>query len=156
MISIEQSIVVNRDHIAVFDFYADVRNDNCWRKEINHTTLSSEAPVLGCIAIEDSFLSKKVPHYVTKMACTQLIYGQLICFETLPDIKFKMKSHRSVKAIDTNKTELTYQIEFDERIVKHGVGFNLPRFLVRWVALSDMKKYLSTLKQILESSPVQL
>jgi hypothetical protein len=45
---------------------------------------------------------------------------------------------------------VTYRLQFDPAVVKHGLGFGLPRFMVHFYTKSTMKKYLAALKGILE------
>lgn len=52
--------------------------------------------------------------------------------------------------VAANESRVTYSIEFDKSIVKHGLGFGLPTFMISMVARTDMKKYLQKLKGILE------
>ena len=51
-----------------------------------------------------------------------------------------------VKAVADNTTEITYHIVFDIQIVKHALGFSLPKCIVSIKAGSDMKKYLRQLR----------
>jgi hypothetical protein len=47
---------------------------------------------------------------------------------------------------------MTETTEFNIGIVMHGLGFTLPTFIISFVANRDMKKYLRTLKSIMEKA----
>jgi predicted nucleic-acid-binding protein len=151
MIKVSNSITIFKDSETVFNFVADLQNDKAWRQEINATIMSGKTQI-DVIATEDSFLSKKVPNYISKLLCTEYIAGKKIIYETLPENIFFLKSVRTIISVNANETTFNYTIEFDKSIVKHGLGFNLPTFLVTFVANTDMKKYLAKLKSILEKN----
>ena len=58
---------------------------------------------------------------------------------------------RSVKETAPGTTRFTYFITFDAAIVKFGLGFKLPLFLVKFYTRRTMDSYLAKLKSILES-----
>lgn len=144
------SIVINRDLQTVFNYLSDYRNDPKWRKEINQTRLSTEIIDLGTMLTEDSFLSKRNPHYISYLKCTEFIPNKTVSCETTPDAKFWAKSSRTVETIDNNNTKVSYELEFDPAIVKFGIGFQLPHFLLNYYTKSVMKDYLAVLKKNLE------
>lgn len=144
----EISIVINKDIETVFEFFCDLRNDKFWRKEINFTT--ADKIELGAVAVENSYLSKKVSNYTSKLICCEYMKNERITYETLPDYFF-LRSNRAVEFVTANATKITYKLAFDKAIVKHGLGFDLPHFLVSLVAKSDMKKYIHRLKKIVET-----
>jgi len=108
-------------------------------------------PQIGALAIEDSFLSKKTPSNVLKLKCVEFIQDQKIVYETLPDAQFYLLSVRQVETISENKCRVTYNIEFDKNIVKHGLSFGLPKVIIDIVVKRDIKKYLKMLRTVVET-----
>jgi hypothetical protein len=135
---------------AAFAYFSNLQNDKYWRKEINSTTMTSK-PQIGALAIEDSFLSKRTPSNILELKCVELIQDQKIVYETLPGSQFYLKSVRQVTAINESECRVTYNIEFDKNIVKHGLGFGLPGVIIDLVANRDLKKYLKKLKTLIET-----
>ena len=148
-IEVTGCITVLRDIKTVFDFIANLENDKLWRKEINSTIMTAK-PQVNVQAIENSYLSKRTPNHSLNLICTAYLGNKQIVYETLPDSNFFLKSDRQVEAISQNETRILYGITFDKKIVKHGLGFNLPAFIIYLVAKADMKKYLTKLKTIVE------
>jgi len=144
------TINISTDYKTVFEYISNLENDRFWRKEINSTTMSSK-PQTGVMATENSFLSKRVPNNVLILKCIELLENKHIVYQTLSDSKFYLKSVRKVESISENESKVTYTIEFDNSIVKHGLGIGLPKFIIDMVTKSDMKKYLKKLKAVLES-----
>lgn len=149
-INVERSIVINKDIETVFAYVANLRNDKNWRKEINDTTLSTPLPQLNSVARESSFLSKKVPARIATLQCTTFTPNESVAYTSLPTEDFYLANTRSVQAISPSTTRLTYSISFDIGIVKHGLGFSLPRFIIAWHTTKTMEKYLAALKAIFE------
>lgn len=145
------TISINRDIKTVFDFISNLENDKLWRKEINSTSMSSK-PQINVIATEDSFLSKRVPNHILQLKCIDFITEKKVIYQTLENSPFFLKSIRQVEFISPSQTNVTYHIEFDKRIVKHGLGFTLPTFIINWVTKTDMKKYLLNLKSVIEET----
>ncbi len=150
-IKISGSITILKDSKTVFDFISNLEHDKLWRKEVNYTNVSGGS-ILNSIATEDSFLSKRVPSHILNLQCIELVENKLVAYQTLPDSKFFLKSIRKVESVSQNETRVLYSIEFDKGIVKHGLGFALPDFIINLAAKADMKKYLSKLKSIMEIS----
>jgi uncharacterized membrane protein len=147
-IKAKNTVIVNKNIDSVFEFISNLENDSLWRKEINETKVSGK-PALNVIVIEDSFLSKRTPSNIIELKCIDFQLNKLIVYETANEKYFYLKSTREVESITDNSTKITYSIEFDKAIVKHGLGFNLPTFLIQFVTNTDMKKYLSKLKTII-------
>ena len=151
MIDITLKVLILKDANTVFNYLSDFRNDKFWRKEVNETQLNTKEMQLNAIITEDSFLSKKVPHYISVLTCTELTPNQLIVCETVPETKFKAKSTRQTIALpNKNQTKVIYRLQFELAIVKFGLGFALPKFIVQWYSLQIMKQYLAKLKGNLE------
>lgn len=150
-ICIKGNIIINNDLQTVFNFLSDYRNDPKWRKEINQTTINTDNMGLETKLTEDSFLSKRNPHYLSYLKCTEFIPNKTVKCETTQEAKFWAKSARSVESITNTSTKVTYELEFDPAIVKFGIGFQLPYFFLNFYTKSVMKDYLAVLKKTLES-----
>lgn len=145
VIKITDSTNINKPIEEVFNFISNLENDKIWRKEINHTSMNSK-PQLNARATENSFLSKRVPNHILELQCIAFEENKKIVYETVFGSKFYLKSTREVESVSANETKFTYTLEFDTSVVKHGLGFSLPTFLVKMVAKGDMKKYLLELR----------
>lgn len=150
-IKAQGEIRIHKSASVVFAFIADLENDAQWRKEINNTKMNGPIQ-LGVIAKESSFLSKRVPINMLELKCTDISLNKSITYTTLPASPFYLQSIRKVESINDSQTKFIYEITFDKSIVKHGLGFGLPNYIIRIVAQKDMKKYLSKLKEVLENS----
>ncbi len=145
VIKISDSISIQKPLEEVFTFVSNLENDKVWRKEINHTVMKSR-PQLNARASENSFLSKRVPNHILELQCIEFEESKKVVYETVFGSKFYLKSEREVEAVSSNETKFIYTLEFDTSVVKHGLGFSLPTFLVKLVAKADMKKYLNQLR----------
>ncbi len=134
----------------VFKYLSNYTNDSKWRKEINRVKINTDLVKKGTLITEESFLSRRVPNYVSKLQCLDFQENNLVVSETIPGNTFWAKNTRMVEHLPNNSTKVTYRLQFDRNIVKHGLGFNLPKFLVNFYTLSTMKKYLGVLKNNLE------
>lgn len=148
-IKVNGSINIPADLKKVFDFVANLENDQYWRKEINNTNMTG-APGIDAIACEDSFLSKRVPSHTLTLICTVYRENRQVVYQTIPVSTFYLKTDRQVEFISANETRVLYHIQFDKDIVKHALGFSLPTFLIKMAAKAAMKKYLRKLKEVLE------
>jgi hypothetical protein len=122
-------IIINKNASTVFAFIANLTNDALWRKEINETKMNGSAQ-LGAIAHESSFLSKRVPANILELVCSEFNFNESITYTTLPSSPFYLQSIRKVEVINEESCLLIYEITFDKSIVKHGLGFGLPGFLI--------------------------
>jgi len=135
---------------AVFAYVSSFANDVFWRAEVKQSVVSEEIPGIGSIITQVSFLSKQVPEYITVFMCTSFIPSESIVCETTEGSRFWSKSIRLVTPLGGGQSKFTYQLEFDAAIVKHGLGFSLPAFIVSFYTRHTMKLYLRKLKCILE------
>jgi hypothetical protein len=73
-----------------------------------------------------------------------------VVFETTDANLFYLKSSRAVTTISPTATRISYQLEFDSKIVKAAIGFRLPKWLIAYKANSDLKKYLYNLSRVMQ------
>ncbi len=151
ILSLQACISINKNITHVFSFFANPSNDKRWRSEINESTLNGSLQK-GVEVAEYSNLSKKAPNNLIELVCTEFQVNKLAIFETKPNAPFYLKSERSSTRVSDQVTEVWYTLEFDTNIVKHAIGFGLPRFLIKWKANSDLHKYLKKLKSYVEKN----
>ncbi|RYD82865.1 MAG: hypothetical protein EOP53_02455 [Sphingobacteriales bacterium] len=151
IIEVNGTITISNKAKTIFDYISNLENDRFWRKEINYTLLDSK-PGINTKAIENSFLSRKAPNHLVKLICSDYIQNRQIVYQTFTGAKYFLKSERKIELLSENETKVHYTIKFDKSIVKQGLGFDMPKFIVQMAAKNDMKKYLATLKTILETS----
>lgn len=149
-IRISGSLIINNQADRVFNFFANPLNDRLWRKEVRETIMNGPLQ-LGVLVSEYSYLSPKAPRNLLEFSCVKYEPDHTAVFETLTNARFYEKSERLVAVISSQKTRVTYTLEFDSSIVKYALGFSLPVFLISFIAKYDMKKYLRKLKAILEA-----
>jgi hypothetical protein len=150
--TIKSTIVIRRNYIAVFEYFSDFRNDCIWRKEVTDTKVNHREMGVGVQIMQSSFLSNKVCCYNTELTCIEYIANKRIVCETNMGSKFWQKSTRLAEALSATVTRITYQLEFDDGIVKYGIGFSLPPIIITLYTKQQMKKYLSVLKRKIEEN----
>ena len=153
-IDITATIQINARPQTVFNYLADYANDPQWRAEIRDVQLSTRTVREKTLITETSFLSKKVPRHVSTLQCVVLVPGQSVTSETTAASPYWSRNTRTAEPLPGGRTRVTYRLAFDPRVVKHGLGFGLPRFIVRFYTKATMKKYLAVLKGILEGEVV--
>lgn len=146
-IMVAGTIVLNKPAKVVFDYIADLRNDHTWRTEIIRTEVA-DTMSLHTVATEHSYLSKKIPDHVYELRCTVYEPDNKVVFETTDANRFYLKSSRTLTATSPTATHISYQLEFDSKIVKAAIGFQLPKWLITYKANSDLKKYLKNLSRV--------
>jgi len=151
ILSLQASISINKNITPVFSFFANPSNDKLWRSEINESILHGNLQK-GVEVAEYSNLSKKASNNLMELMCTEFQENKLAIFESKPNVPFYLKSERRVINIRDQETEVSYKLDFDINIVKHALGFSLPKFIIKWKAKSDLQKYLKQLKSYLERS----
>ncbi len=150
IIDITGTIEVDKDYITVFNYISNYANDKFWRKPINETVIKKNPIEMGSLITENIFLSRKIPSYISNYNCVEYIPNKSVEIETVPEDKFWSKNTRDVEAINGSSCRITYRYQVDTGIVKHGLGFSLPTFLVYMYTNIEMKMYLKALKKILE------
>jgi uncharacterized membrane protein len=149
-IDVTATIEIARNAQTVFDYLANYANDPRWRAEIRDVQLSTPAVREKTQITEVSFLSKKVPRHVSVLQCVAWQPGRAISSESTAGSPYWSRNTREVEPLPGSGTRVTYRLQFDPAVVKHGLGFGLPRFVVRFYTKATMKKYLAVLKGILE------
>lgn len=149
-IDITGSIIINKNNSKVFAYFSNFFNDPMWRKEINETEIKNYPATINTIIKQDSFLSTKIPHLLIQYKCTEFVPDKMIVCETTSDNKFWQRNTRITEAISENSTKVIYRIQFDIDIVKYGLGFYLPTFLIKYYTRKTMKKYLKVLRNNIE------
>ncbi len=123
LINISGTINIYLSIDKTFSYLSDLRNDKEWRAEINDTIFLDNKIAVGHTVIENSFLSKKMPEYKSTLLSIECIPDCSIIYQTLPENPYYLWSNRRTFALNANYTKVTYQLLFDKRIVKHGLGF---------------------------------
>lgn len=150
MINQAMEVVIRAPHGEVYKYVSDLRNDRKWRTEIISTSSQADLEV-GSIVIESSFLSKKIPQYIRRLECTAFRQNDMILYQTLDGDPHYLKSTRSVQICEGSYTRFIYELEFDPTIVKHALGFSLPKLIIDIVTRRSIRNYMNNLKCILET-----
>jgi hypothetical protein len=149
-IDVTATIEIASSPQTVFDYLANYTNDPEWRAEIKDVQLSTPSVREKTEVTEVSFLSKKVPRHVSVLQCVALEPGRSVASETTAASPFWSRNTREVEPLPGDRTRVVYRLQFDPAVVKHGLGFGLPRLVVHFYTKITMKKYLAALKNILE------
>lgn len=146
------TVLINRNANDAFAFTADLRNDSVWRTEVNTTVSLNNLPGLNHMVEENSFLSKKVPHHVKLLICTEYARNSRIVYQATGNNSFFLYSCRQVQRLSPQQTLFIYSLKFDSEMVRYALGFKLPVRLIGMITGWSMKNYLRKLKQMLETS----
>jgi uncharacterized protein YndB with AHSA1/START domain len=152
VVAVRRSIIIDASVEKVFAYAADLRNDPHWRREVNRTTLDTITPGVGTIATEDARLSAKAPHFVTKTVCLAYEANHRLDCATIAGSPTWMRVSRTFNPLGPTSTEFSYSLEFEHKVIKLALGFNLPRLLIRWYTGRTMATYQRELKRILEGN----
>ena len=104
---------------------------------------------VGTLVIEYSTLFGPFVKTVTPTFITELHHPNEVIFETGEGVEPWLLSHRSVAAVSSERTVLTYRLESD--LPLGGVPGKILRALMIRLYGPRLPKYLITLKDILES-----
>jgi|SRR6476661_321065 len=151
LVAVKRNIIIKAPQAAVFTFAADLRNDARWRQEVHSTVLDAAAPAPGVVATEDAFLSAKRPHSLTQLVYEAYEPAQLMRCQTPADSPHWMRVERRFRALDAGSTEFSYELQFEQKLVREALGFAPPLWFLRWYSGWMMGKYQKKLKGILEA-----
>jgi hypothetical protein len=152
LIKVESAVLIKQDHQSVFDYISNYSNDVFWRAEVKHTIVDKAPMRKGSTITQQTWLSKKIPVFVTTFRCTSFTADDIVVCETTKENEYWCWSARRVQQLADKSTKVIYQLEFDDNIVQYGLGFKLPRLFVLLYTKQTMKKYLKILKHNLESN----
>lgn len=142
------SIEIKADIQRVFELVSDPMNDHLWRREVNEMMTDRRELEVGSIFREDAWIGIK-RHFITTTELIELEPPYRALFETVKSNPYFLRSDRSFKET-TNGTVFTYNIDFDQAMIKPTFGFNAkPETVVKLYGIL-MKGYLKKLKRILE------
>jgi Polyketide cyclase / dehydrase and lipid transport len=144
------SVMIDAPREVVFDYISDIANDPKWRNEVDR--MDVQGPIEpGTLAVEYSTLFRPFVKTVTPTRITVLERPDVVAFETDPDVEPWLISHRSLKAVGENRTELTYRLETD--LPPGGSSGKFYRWLMVRLYGPRLPRYLQTLKTIIETAP---
>lgn len=149
-IQISSNIIIKKDRQTVFEYLSHYPHDTVWRDEIKHIEMSTPMVEVGTRITETAYLSPKVPAHQNLLKCIDFQRNATITSETIAESMFWQKNTRSVESLPDGTTKVTYSIAFDTQIVRYGIGFGLPAFILSFYTKQTMKKYLKVLKRTLE------
>lgn len=148
-VQVKGSIILKAKIDKTYHFLSNLENDRLWRKEINITTMNGPV-ALGVRAIESTYFSRRNPEHILQLECTHIEPNKEIRYTTVTESAYFLQSIRKVKSLSETHTQFDYEVSFDKSLVKAGIGFSLPRFIIQLGAERDMKNYLKKLKKVLE------
>ncbi|WP_371170503.1 SRPBCC family protein [Aliiroseovarius sp. 2305UL8-7] len=143
------SIVINAPIETVFDYISDISKDPNWRNEVDKMEVDGSIEV-GTLATEYSTLFRPFVKTVTPTRIKVLDRPNVVAFETDPGVDPWLVSHRSLKALRLDRTEVTYRLETD--LPPSGTFGKLYLALMTRLYGPRLPRYLLTLKKKIESS----
>lgn len=146
--SIVNKIEIDAPQDKVFDYISSVGNDPKWRSEVDRMDVQGPIEV-GTLVIEYSTLFGPFVKTVTPTFITELNHPSEVSFETGEGVEPWLLSYRSVEAVSSERSVLTYRLESD--LPLSGVPGKILRALMLRLYGPRLPKYLITLKDILES-----
>jgi len=141
VVQVQSTIILNTDQEKACTYVSNPLNDHHWRKEVN-----SIIRVDGQY-IEDAWIGIR-KNFIT---ITELIDSNCPNFSTFITTKenpYYLRSHRSFQYIDDNKTEFTYTVDFDVKMIKETFGFQAKPSVVKELYLILMRSYMRKLKSL--------
>ena len=143
------SIEVNAPVETVFDYISDIAKDPNWRSEVDK--MEVDGPIeIGTLATEYSTLFRPFVKTITPTRIKILEQPNVVAFETDPGVEPWLISHRSLKALGPERTEMTYRLEAD--LPPGGlVGKLYLALMVRFYG-PRLPQYLQQLKSIIEAN----
>lgn len=147
-VSMINKIEINAPQDKVFDYISNVGNDPKWRTEVDRMDVQGPIEV-GTLVVEYSTLFGPFVKTVTPTFITELNHPNDVSFETSDGVKPWLLSHRSVRAISSDRAVFTYKLESD--LPLSGTPGKIFRALMLKLYGPRLPKYLITLKDILES-----
>lgn len=149
-ITLIHSIGISTSQERIFDYISDLKNDPTWRPEVESMTMEGETKV-GIIATE-LITVYKFFHFVTPVQILQLDRPHTFVAETPSTHPTWVKVIRTLKQIDNNVVEFTVNLSFSLDNMKQITPIIPPKGIIRMWYAPRMKRYLKTLKRIMESS----
>ncbi|MEO6357974.1 MAG: hypothetical protein ABIU77_19140 [Ferruginibacter sp.] len=152
LIQVKSAVLINQNYQVVFDYISNYTNDVFWRAEVKKTIVDTVSICKGTTITQQTFLSKKIPVFVTTFRCTDFTKGERVVCETTTENAYWCRSVRAVQQVNGNLTKVFYQLGFDSSIVQYGLGFKLPRLIILFYTKQTMRRYLRILKNRMESN----
>lgn len=149
-ITLIHSIHISASQERIFDYISDLKNDPTWRPEVESMTIEGETMV-GIIATE-LITVYKFFHFVTPVQILELNRPHTFVAETPATHPTWVKVIRTLKQIDTDRVEFTVNLSFSLDNMKQITPIIPPKGIIRMWYAPRMKRYLKTLKKIMESS----
>lgn len=149
VVQVEQKIVINAPIEKVCSFVTNPLKDFLWRTEVHSISANGDVTEVGTVFTEDAFIALK-RHFITKTELIKHDCPREAIFVTTDDNPFYLKSRRYFKSLAPSKTEFSYIVDFDTRMIKETIGLRLRPALVKALYERRMKNYLIELRKLLK------
>lgn len=151
-ITLIESIRISAEAEKIFGFISDLRNDPTWRPEVESMTVAGETKV-GSIATE-LITVYKFFHFVTPVKVLVLDSPRMFVAETPETHSTWVKVIRSLKPLENGEIEFTVNLSFSLDNMKQITPIIPPKGIIRAWYKPRMKRYLRTLKRLMENNTV--
>jgi len=151
-ITLIESIHISADANKIFSFISDLNNDPKWRPEVESMTMEGESKV-GIIATE-LITVYKFFHFITPVQIMELESPKTFVAETPSTHKTWVKVMRSLKPCENGEIEFTVNLSFSLDNMKQITPITPPIGIVRAWYKPRMKRYLKTLKRLMETGEI--
>ena len=149
-ITLIESIQISADAEKIFHFISDLRNDPKWRPEVESMTVEGETKV-GIVATE-LITVYKFFHFVTPVKVLEMESPKIFVAETPDTHPTWVKVVRSLKKLNNGAIEFTVNLSFSLDNMKQITPVIPPVGIIRAWYKPRMKRYLKTLKKLMETS----
>lgn len=148
LITISQSVLIEREVEIVFDLVKNTMNDDIWRSEVNSMQASGEFEV-GTVYTEDARIGLN-KNFITRTQLVRLVENSEAFYVTPKSEPYFLTSLRSVEKTQNGMTKFTYTVQFDKNMSKKAFGINISKRMLKLGYSVIMKQYLRKLKNYLE------
>ncbi len=149
-ITLIHSIQISASQESIFDYISDLKNDPAWRPEVESMTMEGETKVRS-IATE-LITVYKFFHFVTPVQIIELDRPHTFVAETPSTHPTWVKVMRTLQQLDNNTIVFTVNLSFSLDNMKQITPIIPPKAIIRLWYAPRMKRYLKTLKKIMEST----
>lgn len=148
LITISQSVLIEREVEIVFDLVKNTMNDDIWRSEVNSMQASGEFEV-GTVYTEDARIGLN-KNFITRTQLVRLVENSKAFYVTPKSEPYFLTSLRQVEKTQNGMTKFTYTVQFDKNMSKKAFGINISKRMLKLGYSVIMKQYLRKLKNYLE------
>lgn len=149
-VSMFQSIEIKASPEKIFDYISDLKNDEQWRPEVTRMDVKGEKKV-GTLVIEYITVYRFL-HFVTPTLIKELNRPHRFIAETPENHPTWVQCIRTMEPLNNGNTLFSVKLSFSLNNFKQAIPIAPPGFLVTLWYNPRIKRYLKTLKRLMEAT----